>query len=190
MLLNGNKPGHLPEKNPVQQNHCYFDAGIASFLAGNASDAFLFFSSCDKNEAAVAVNLACCLLRAGKLGVQNADVLSPYGDAEQLLRSASGKLAPLTLQTKYLPTVRRSSAYRMLHQFEQNDNSYQMPVPRAFAQLFPDILKERIERILVDIYVATGQRDKLQTAVNALSGKGFANVAKAKEMLQNNFSEE
>lgn len=153
---------------PLGENEKTLHLQAALCLAcGQHSEAFLLLSrlAAQKPQAAVFFNLALCHLKGGALP-----------DAQKSLEKALA--AAQALPEPPEPAELRAAAFKTLAAAEAQSQAYAGPMPLELAA-WPQLLKIRILRLLIDVCAASAQWREVTRLAAALGGGKYANVEAA-----------
>lgn len=171
MLKSGNLMGNGPKASPSlsDKDRALFVQACVCFNAGQRSEAFLYFSrlGAGLEHPALLFNLALCHVAAGAW----AEAQAALEKALRLIPSPGGSASPLN----------RSGVFRALQDLEAGPDGVDYLAPMSLDLVdLPDLARVRAQRLLIDVYSASGQWAELLRMAGSL-GREYANVKAATE---------
>lgn len=172
MLLGGNQSDKKqPTVQPDEQATQIMEMCVSLIGDDRYEEAWILLSTFTVNESnnnnsvVLHFNRALCLIRAS----------NDYVAALSLLEKAWNMFSPLaggihTPETPELQTMRKN----------QNERStYLHPVSYKYAELFPELFRDTILRLLVDCHTALGNDNEVIRLATPIQHKGYRNITEA-----------
>ena len=171
-LLDGTGLSAAPKTN--DPDGAVFDYGLYLLTTRQYTEAFMVFDKLNKSHRhpACMFNLALCHLQAGE-----------WRSAALLLEEAGALLSGKELSAIAPPE--KKELIGKLSALEAQTEAYRQPMPLQTPESYGHMAKDKILRLLVDVYEGCGLWDKALNLGQKLEGKKYKNVMKAMELSKN-----
>lgn len=161
-MLDRNK-GFLNKRDrvvPKEEDKTCFEQGFAALCLDRPMEAERYWTLLEESEnSAVFFNRSLCFFLA-----------KDYESSYSYLERALSKL-PRNLMTDFIPKDNEC-----LRKYEEEHDAYQKPMLYDTPLKFPDLAREQIIRLMVDILFILGKREEMLNKISGLRNKNYKNI--------------